>query len=810
MSIEYTIGLYSTFYKNADLPSIKKLLEDKKITDKGIYEVLDNKEYIKPYFDIDFKRIEDEEKFDSYIKNLDNFLKETTQTIGKYFKFNKEDLAISTANTDKKISYHIIINNYKIKFKDLRDYIKDDSIKKDFKNNYIDTGVYNEKQKIRMIHTSKIKKNDISPPLIPITYKEEISKHLIQIIDENAQLIIVDENKKKSDIKMIKSYDEISRLGKIIDIKYLDSYDTWCKIIWSLKSFGENYKSIAENISRRSKKFDKSGFESCWKSFNGVRNEFSIGTYYHYCKISNIEKYIKIRSEYMEDIKYPSDLNIAMLFIKIFGFDFVYCKKILYYFNGIYWEVDDTKHYLRTYLYKRMNIYFLEKIKTIKQCDQTEDNKSTIYLNAIKYLNYKKNVENISSVVLDFIQDDKINFDSNPHLFSFNNKIYDLKYMTWITPRREDYITMTTGYDYVEPQQEDIKFVEKIIEEIFPIIEERELYMTILSTGLVGITLEKFILANGDGGNGKGVINELTEIMMGNYAYNCTNGILLQNLKGGGSNVEVANMNNKRIIFYREPDTMRGKGLFLSTIKELTGGSKINARLNYSNNTVTNLRATHILECNEKPKILGNMDNAAARRILDIPFRSTFVPDVSKYTGDYIYQGNSSYKHDNFKNKYKLPLFIILLKYWKIYLEKNENIDHFVCKSVKERTGKYIKNNDELINWFKSIYKKIDDDTEILKISDIYDKFKVSNIWENFSKREKREFTKNHFIDKISSNIYLKKYFKNEERRKYILEKYNVDKRIRNVLVGFVHKNNDDITYDDNTMVNENGVIEVY
>ena len=41
--------------------------------------------------------------------------------------------------------------------------------------------------------------------------------------------------------------------------------------------------------------------------------------------------------------------------------------------------------------------------------------------------------------------------------------------------------------------------------------EIKKLYLTILSTGLDGLQLEKFVLANGGGGNGKGLLNEFTK-----------------------------------------------------------------------------------------------------------------------------------------------------------------------------------------------------------------------------------------------------------------------------------------------------------
>jgi hypothetical protein len=47
-------------------------------------------------------------------------------------------------------------------------------------------------------------------------------------------------------------------------------------------------------------------------------------------------------------------------------------------------------------------------------------------------------------------------------------------------------------------------------------------------------------------------------VLCGDYAYNGGNAILLNPIKAG-NNPEVANMNNKRIVFYREPDTENQK-----------------------------------------------------------------------------------------------------------------------------------------------------------------------------------------------------------------------------------------------------------
>ena len=99
--------------------------------------------------------------------------------------------------------------------------------------------------------------------------------------------------------------------------------------------------------------------------------------------------------------------------------------------------------------------------------------------------------------------------------------------------------------------------------------------MELLSTGLQGETLEKFIVANGSGGNFKGVINELALSTFGNYGYVLPSNVLLNPLKTG-SNPEVANLKYKRLVIAREPYSQFK--INCSTIKELTGGNDLNAR----------------------------------------------------------------------------------------------------------------------------------------------------------------------------------------------------------------------------------------
>jgi phage/plasmid-associated DNA primase len=318
-----------------------------------------------------------------------------------------------------------------------------------------------------------------------------------------------------------------------------------------------------------------------------------------------------------------------------------------------------------------------------------------------------------------------------------------------------------------------------LLDQVFPYPDERKLYLIVLASGLCGKTLEKFINANGNGGNGKGFLNELAQCVMGNYAYTCGNNVLLNPIKAG-NNPEVANMNHKRIVFYREPDTSQNQKLNVATVKELTGGKEINARLNYSNDTKCNLKATHILECNERPKLSGKIDDAVVRRLIDIPFRSTFTKNPDDYAGDHVFQGNDTVKTYIFQQDHKSALFHIILEHWKLYFDANEDIDTFIPSSVKERTKLYLESNDEIKEWFDTEFEKADKDSYV-QIKDVYDSFVISELFQNLSKKERRENSKKTFTDKIITNINFKKCFK-EVHQPYINGKQI---KVRQVLMGW-------------------------
>ena len=164
-------------------------------------------------------------------------------------------------------------------------------------------------------------------------------------------------------------------------------------------------------------------------------------------------------------------------------------------------------------------------------------------LKKLKSLAFKKEVVETSKETL---TRDDIEFDDKPHLFGFNNIVYDLKTHQFRDYKYDDFMSITTGYDWTEPTEDEIRNVEKLLTSIFTNDGERETILRIISTGLEGKALEKFIIFNGDGRNGKGVLNDIYLLALGGYAMIANNSMLFERRKTG-CNPVLANTHKRKV-----------------------------------------------------------------------------------------------------------------------------------------------------------------------------------------------------------------------------------------------------------------------
>jgi len=532
-------------------------------------------------------------------------------------------------------------------------------------------------------------------------------------------------------------------------------YEYWLSIGMALKNTFNDDEAfdLFDYFSSKGKNYEgtektKCKYAALIKKNNS--NGFTSATIYYYAIQDNKPKFIEIMSKNTFDL---NQTDICKYLKIIGGHNFVYEKKgniyKLYCFNGKYWENNNIifRQYISNELYE-----FLKRILFEVYWNNREFNYLKSKIEKLQTISFKKEIE---ETYKEYSGNDEIKFDNKWWLFSFNNIVYDLEQDCFREYKYDDYISITTGYNYREPTQNELETMNNLINSIMPIEEERKLFLQILCTSLEGRCLEKFIVMSGTGGNGKGMINDILLKAIGNFGMIGNNSILFETSKTG-SNPEKNNLHKKRLVIFREPPE---KNKFEnSIIKELTGGGVFSARGHHESNTQKELNLTMIVECNTRPSFKEEPQQAEIRRTIDLNFRSTFTDDITLINPDeYIFKSNLEYKNIEFQEKHKFALLKILFDTYKIYKRNNYTLE--IPNSIRERTNLYLEMSCNILQWFKDNYIETKNKNDIIKLKDIFQEFRYSDYYVHLPKNEKIKYNKTYFINYFKTNIFTKKFY---------------------------------------------------
>jgi phage/plasmid-associated DNA primase len=544
----------------------------------------------------------------------------------------------------------------------------------------------------------------------------------------------------------------LKKLVDLIHMKYCDNRDDWLKIVYAMKKCGFTEKEATE-WSMKSDRYTESGFDSAWEQYPVDLITAGEGTIRYYAKLSNPTEYKKMTVK-ESVLTYKTEDDFANLFWQLKGDCCIYADGVKYiYFKNAWREVhelDILRHFINTTLKE----YFHSLLEIYKD-NQDAYRKILDFLDGIVGKSHW--IANITKQFTDRLVGEQIDqedvFDKKPHIFAFKNIGFDLNTRKEYKVQKEDYITQNTNNEYIEPSQDDVNTIDKLFTQIFPDTEVRKCYLSVLFISMTGEHPENLFLANGCGRNGKGLINELMFELMGDYAYKLSIDVLTKEMKRTGANPELANVHKKRLTLANEPED--NVKLLMGIIKELTGGNETTARALYSNRTKTLLHLLLLVECNKKPLIAGRIDTSVLERIVDIPFEACFVSnqedvDESKY----IYLKNTEYKTESWRKKHYSALFR--------YLLNNAPAKLYIPDRIKNLSKQYVLGSDEMYGWVMENYETADN-TEFVKLKDVFDLYKASDLYSNLTKLEKRNLNKNAFSELISHHIVLKKQFRNDK-----------------------------------------------
>jgi P4 family phage/plasmid primase-like protien len=334
----------------------------------------------------------------------------------------------------------------------------------------------------------------------------------------------------------------------------------------------------------------------------------------------------------------------------------------------------------------------------------------------LENVNFKNNILN-QLVYLYKTHDPEFssNLDSNPYLVGFKNGVYDFQQNTFRTSQPKDYITFSTGYDYIEYDEDchQVREIYEFLSKIIPNGRVREYMLKVLGKALVGIPEEKFYIWTGiSGANGKSTLVNFLEYTLGDYATS-VDVSLLTNKRANASNAspDVVRLRGKRLFTFQEPE--HDDKLRTGILKQFTGGDTIIARELFKAPVTFKLQGTMLMCCNDLPTV-SSTDGGTFRRIRVIEFKSRFCDNPIK---DNEYKIDPSIK---FKIKEWRPYFMSILIHWyNRYLY--EGMDE--PEEVKKATTKYKVDNDKFNEFFDKCLEESEDSGSFESIKNIYSNF---------------------------------------------------------------------------------------
>lgn len=390
-------------------------------------------------------------------------------------------------------------------------------------------------------------------------------------------------------------------------------------------------------------------------------------------------------------------------------------------------------------------------------------------INKLENVSFKKNVMTEMHYLFKSLEPNFVSkLDSNPYLIGFKNGIYDLENMEFRQGEQRDYLTLTTGYDFIDydPDCQEVQDIYDFLRKIIPNQKVFEYLLKVLGRSLLGINDEHFYIFTGlSGANGKSTLINFLEYTLGDYMTSADVSLLTNNrAMSSSASPDIIRLKGRRFVSFAEPEY--GDTLKTGIIKAFSGGDTIIARELYKAPISFKLQASMFMCCNDLPNV-NSIDGGTFRRLRVIEFKSRFCDNPIK---------PNEFKIDpTIKDKIKKwrPYFMsILIHYFELYQEEvkiNGKIEE--PEEVKIATSKYKADNDRFNEYITECLTEVSDGFENIK--SIYNNF--MKWWaENYSNTRTPDIKELRKSLKIKFGEEIEKYNSNGIKQIGFNVKFNV------------------------------------
>ena len=226
------------------------------------------------------------------------------------------------------------------------------------------------------------------------------------------------------------------------------------------------------------------------------------------------------------------------------------------------------------------------------------------------------------------LQDDffEQKLDSRAEIISMHNGSFNTRAYSLLDPVPSDYVSVRAGvpYEIFDNDSKHISHLLHILSSIFTHPDVLDFFITSCATFLEGYNINKtFYVWWGTGNNAKSLIQSLVLKTFGEYCSTAPTSLITgRRTSSANATPDLCHVEKKLVVFLQEPnpdETIRA-----GVLKEMTGNDMMYVRQLFKNGRNVPFKTKLVLVCNNAVDI-PSMDSALKRRIIVIPFTSTFL-----------------------------------------------------------------------------------------------------------------------------------------------------------------------------------------
>jgi len=347
-----------------------------------------------------------------------------------------------------------------------------------------------------------------------IEFEQELQSKKRKNMQNNPALQSSRNNKKN----VIENIEHVEKMIEILSEERANSYHDWIRVGWCLRNI--DYRLLPKWI-EFSKKSSKFVDGECDRYWNHMKDDgLGIGTLYMWAKQDNPEGYKEIMENDISNLIYTSrnetHYDVARVVHFMFKHEFV-CASIKqnywYQFREHRWVPCDCgytlNHKLSTDVFKQYNLasskYSMRAAQTDDESEQSRfadtSKKLTGIAQKLKQVAFKENVMTECRRLFYAEKFDE-KLDSRCNLIGFENGVYDLEQKEFREGRPEDFISFTTGCNYVQYEADNpfSRQIDNFMSQVLPKSHMKEYVLLLLASFLDGnIREERFHIWTGTG-----------------------------------------------------------------------------------------------------------------------------------------------------------------------------------------------------------------------------------------------------------------------------------------------------------------------